>query len=556
MTRAGSQHATSKPPKVVGTIPEPDQPTACSLVQFASSSHFSIGRVGQLGHFEVQGQDWLGSPSVDRRGWSFKGVKAVEEEEPLIMTAHNQASRLPQYIAAIAATLGGFVMGSQLGWTSPTKTQMFEKYHMEDIDWSWVGGILSAGAMVGALSAGYFCDMLGRRMTIMLTVVPCTIGWAMILWAPGTWMVILGRGILGAMTGVLSVASPLYTNEIAETAIRGTLGTMFQLQVTIGILFSYIVGAETVFGIRVFAFSVICAAIPFVLTIAMFFMPETPTFYLKKGNKQAAKESLQKLRGSHYDVNEEINQAQKIIEEIEAQKMSFSEAFSTTAAKKGLCIGLVVMFLQQFSGINGVIFYASDIFKSAGSSLDENIATIITGIVSVAGTFLSTQIIDRLGRKPLLFVSDVFMSISAAILGIYFFLQQGNYEIANNSVVKMIPLIAVCAFIVMFAIGFGPIPWMFIGEIFPPAIKGPASSIACLFNWICAFAVSFGFPIMKESLNGDFTFWIFAAISACGAVFVVLFIPETKGRSIEEVQRILGGESSDGSNATIEAGKR
>ncbi|KAF6209417.1 hypothetical protein GE061_015164 [Apolygus lucorum] len=305
--------------------------------------------------------------------------------------------------------------------------------------------------------------------------------------------------------------------------------------------------------VPVVSLSFICAVIPFVLSLAMFFMPESPTYFLKNGDTSAAKSSLQKLRGSFYNVDDEIVVTQKILDEVEAQKLSFAQAFSTTAAKKGLTIGLAVMFLQQFSGINGVIFYASDIFNAAGSSMSPNTATIITGVVSVIGTFISTQIIDRLGRKPLLFTSDTFMAVSAAVLGIFFYLKTGKYELAENSIVKTVPLIAVCVFIFMFAIGFGPIPWMFIAEIFPPAIKGPASSIACLFNWVCAFAVSFGFPLMNDSLGGDYTFWIFAAISAFGAAFVMMFVVETKGKSIEEVQKILSG-NSDGSETTIEAG--
>lgn len=455
------------------------------------------------------------------------------------MTAEKQASRLPQYIAAIAATLGGFTMGTNLGWTSPTKLEMVGAFNMSELDWSWIGGIISGGATIGSIVTGPICDRIGRRTTIIVTMIPSLIGWAMIIWASNTWMVIIGRGILGFVCGMSTVACPMYTNEIAESAIRGTLGATFQLQVTMGILFSYIVGA----GVGVTPFCLICAAIPVLQAIFMFFMPESPMYCIKNGDVDSARNGLQKLRGSHYNIDEEISEAQRVIAEIESQKLTITQAFSTTAARKGLCIGLVIMFLQQFSGVNGVIFYASDIFRSAGSSMNENVATIITGVFSVLGTFASTQVIDRLGRKPLLFMSDLFMAISAAILGMFFYLKDNEYSIADNSVVRTIPLIATCVFLVMFSIGFGPIPWMFISEIFPPNTKGPASSIASFFNWNCAFAVSFGFPIIKELLHSDLTFWMFAAISGAGAAFVLMFVPETKGRTVDEVQRILGGRA-------------
>ena len=164
---------------------------------------------------------------------------------------------------------------------------------------------------------------------------------------------------------------------------------------------------------------------------------------------------------------------------------------------------------------------------------------MIVGGVQVIATYISTLIVDRLGRKPMLLFSDAVMALSTAALGIYFHLKIGNTDVSNLS---WLPVTSLSVFLIFFSIGFGPIPWMFLSEIFPPAIKGPASSIACLFNWLCSFAVTFAFKRVSDAVGPDFTFWGFTVISAIGAVFVFFLIPETKGKSLEEIQRSLGGD--------------
>ncbi|CAH1405453.1 unnamed protein product [Nezara viridula] len=484
------------------------------------------------------------------------------EEEPLLgnmrqvigissqtLVDEKKSSRLPQYVAALIATIGGFVMGTVLAWTSPTSATLAiqKDIAISDLENSLIGGITNVGAMIGAAGGGLYCNFIGRKRGLMAIAIPSIIGWCLIMWGDSVALIIAGRVVLGIVMGILTVLCPLFTTEIGENSIRGTLGTYFQLQVTLGIFFDYVVGSNVT---SVFYFSLICAVLPLILAGLITFMPETPQFYLIKRNEAAARKSLQWYRGKNYDINDEITGMKATIEKVKEEKLSYREAFSSTPAKRGLIIGLGVMFFQQLSGINSVIFYSADIFKAAGSTMDAATCSMIVGGVQVVATYISTLIVDRLGRKPMLFGSAAVMALSTGALGIYFHLKIIESDVSNLS---WLPVTSLSVFLIVFSLGFGPIPWMFLSEIFPPSIKGPATSIACLFNWLCSFAVTFSFKSINNAIGSDYTFWIFTAISALGAVFVLCLIPETKGKSLEEIQKALGGNEPTDNRRNVES---
>lgn len=188
------------------------------------------------------------------------------------------------------------------------------------------------------------------------------------------------------------------------------------------------------------------------------------------------------------------------------------------------------------------------LFQSVGSDIKPHRQTIIVGVIQVVVTFISTLVIDRLGRRVLLLISDAVMSICTLVLGIYFYLQHIGDDTSN---LGWLPLTSVCLFIVAFSLGFGPIPWMIVGELFAPNIKGIASSLACITNWILAFLVTRFYSDLKDAFGIHTTFWIFAVISALGTVFVFFIVPETKGKEIHEILRELGGSTSAPSAANV-----
>ena len=192
---------------------------------------------------------------------------------------------------------------------------------------------------------------------------------------------------------------------------------------------------------------------------------------------------------------------------------------------------------QQFCGVNGVIFFAEQIFIMAGAE-NPAMCTIIVGVVQSVATLLSSVLVDRAGRKILLIISGVGMIVCLVALGYFFSVQESKADISN---IKWLPLVSVVGFIVVFSLGFGPLPWMMTGELLSPQIKGFASGIAVASNWVSVSVVTFSFQPLLELISSAYTFWMFAIITAIASAFIILVVPETKGKSMQQIQNELAG---------------
>ncbi|XP_020285805.1 facilitated trehalose transporter Tret1-2 homolog isoform X2 [Pseudomyrmex gracilis] len=449
-----------------------------------------------------------------------------------------QAKRLPQYLAGIAVTLGAVAAGMVLGWSSSAGENgidLQEKYGIPiDADeFSLISSLATVGAGAICIPIGILADLIGRKTALLLMVIPFSVGWLLIIFSKSVLFFYFGRFITGLSAGAFCVGAPLYTSEIAESEIRGTLGSYFQLMLTVGILITYVLGA-ILKNMR--NLSIISAIVPLIFFAIFFFMPETPVYYLKKHNDDAARKSLVRLRGHQYDVDTELQQHRADLEEASRNNTSFLVAIKSRAAKKGFVIAYGLMLFQQMSGVNAIIFYSAKIFKDAGSTLPPDQATIITGAVQVVSVFASSLIVDKLGRRILLLSSIVVMFLTTLILGVYFYCIDFNTAFDNAKWFAIIPL---CIFLVFFSLGFGPIPWMMMPEIFAPEIKGIAGSSACVFNWLMAFIVTYFYESLVRAVHSYGTFWIFSGFCVVGIIFVYFLVPETKGKTLEEIQREL-----------------
>ena len=439
-----------------------------------------------------------------------------------------------------AVMLGAMAVGTILAWTSPTLPELQSTNSTLPItseDGSWIGSLVAVGAIVGAVPAGYFANRFGRKPIMLALSAPFLLSWILITVANAVGILYAARLIGGFATGAVSVVAPMFIGEIAESSIRGALGSFFQVMLTVGILYTYFVGAIANYT----WLGILSGVIPILFFITVTRVPESPTYLVKKRRIEDAKKSLEYYRGSSYNIWKELQDLEQDISESTKAKVSIRDLISSKGTRKALIVSLGLMIFQQLSGINAVIFYSVKIFEAAGSTLDPKVAAIIVGVVQVVVTYIASAVVDRAGRRVLLLLSASIMGLCLAVLGLYFCLKNKGDDVSG---IGWLPLLCVTVFIVMFSLGFGPLPWMMMGEVFASNVKGAASSIAVCTNWTLTFIVTFYFEKLIEGMGEHWTFWLFAIICGVGTLFIFYLVPETKGKTLTEIQHILNGGSS------------
>lgn len=391
-------------------------------------------------------------------------------------------------------------------------------------------------ALVGGIAGGPMIEAIGRKWTIMGMAVPFFVGWILIAAAPNVISVFAGRIFCGVCVGVVSLAFPVYLGETLQPEVRGALGLLPTAFGNTGILLSFFVGSYLNWS----QLAYFGAALPIPYFLLMLLTPETPRWFVSKGRVEDARKALQWLRGKDANVEKELKDLTRTQGDPDKKgRNAFTELFNRKYMA-AVFISLGLMLFQQLSGINAVIFYAASIFKMSGSSVDENLSSIIIGVVNFASTFIATAIIDRLGRKMLLYISSVSMIATLVTLGVYFYIKDSGVD---TSAYGWLPLACLMIYVLGFSIGFGPIPWLMLGEILPSKIRGTAASLATGFNWTCTFIVTKTFHNIVEVIKLYGTVWLFAVICLLGLFFVIFFVPETRGKSLEEIERKLTGGS-------------
>lgn len=449
--------------------------------------------------------------------------------------------KLRQHIAAIAATLSAVASGIVLGWTSPIMTDLengnFHHIPINATEMGWIGSFVTLGGMTMCLPTGFICDMFGRKRTLLLLVVPFVIGWSLILFACNIIMLYFGRLLTGMAAGACCIAAPLYTSEIAHKSIRGFLGTYFQLMVNVGIFLAYLFG--TFFKPQGFTWA--CALVPIIFLFIFAWQPESPVYLLKRNLIDQARDVLLILRGPEYNIESEINEIDSTLKDNSLVAVSLLDTFKKVHVQKAMLISFVLMFLQQFSGINTIVLYSTDIFKMAGLKLDPHSASIIVGACLVISTLVAALAIDKLGRRCLLLTSIATSVVTNIMLAIYFtFKYREHWDDHSLSKLGFLPLSALCIFVCAFSLGLGPIPWLISAEIFAPEIKSFCSAIAGTINWFLAFIITKFYKEVADFAGEDTVFYVFAGCSFIGFLFVLFAVPETKGKSVAQIQIDLG----------------
>jgi MFS transporter, SP family, galactose:H+ symporter len=384
--------------------------------------------------------------------------------------------------------------------------------------------------VIGAAAAGSLSDRFGRRRVILVAGVLFIAGALFSAIAEGLTLLLGGRFFVGLGIGIASMLTPLYLAEIAPTRERGAIVSLNQLCITVGILVSYLVGFALASFTGGWRWMLGLGALPgVILTIGMIILPESPRWLAGHGRLEDAALVLRRLRGA-VDVSGELNALRTDIARQGRQLAGWTELFSPRM-RRPLIIGIGLAMFQQITGINTVIYFAPTIFQTAGlpSAAISILATAGVGAVNVIMTLVSIRLIDRLGRRQLLYWSLGGMAATLLVLsGVFYAGAPGEFA--------WIAVASVAAFVGFFAIGLGPVFWLLISEIFPLALRGRAMSLATVSNWGFNLIVSATFLDLVIAVGNTGTFLIYAALSLVALAFVVVMVPETKGHSLEKIE--------------------
>ncbi len=437
-------------------------------------------------------------------------------------------------IAAVAA-LGGLLFGYDTGVISGALLFIKDVFQLSPAMQGLVAGIALAGAVVGALVAGTLSDMFGRRPVILVTALAFIAGGVISAIAPELWTLLAGRVVVGVAIGVASMVCPLYLAEIAHAKQRGGVVSLNQLCITLGILISYLVGFALSGVTDGWRWMLGLGGVPgIILALGMLILPESPRWLAGHGRNEAAAAALRRLRPDE-DVDAALAELRSDLRE-EGKLLPWS-ALLAPRMRMPLTIGMGLAMFQQITGINTVIYFAPQIFQAAGlSSASASIlATAGVGAVNVALTIVAIWLIDRVGRRPLLLWSLGGMGVALVALA-------GGFAFGAQGSVGWLTAASLAAYVAFFAVGLGPVFWLLISEIFPLALRGRAMSVASVSNWGFNLLVTLTFLSLIEAFGQVGTFLIYAVLTAAALVFTAALVPETKGRSLEEIEADLGAE--------------
>lgn len=441
------------------------------------------------------------------------------------------------YRVTMVAAVGGLLFGYDTAVIAGAIGFIQKKFDLSAVMVGWVASCVLVGCMIGTAFSGILSDRIGRKKVLMLsallfavssvgTAMPQQLGWLVVF-----------RVLGGIGVGIASLLAPMYISEIAPPSIRGRLVSINQLGIVTGILIIYFVNAGIAglydeawnieYGWRwMFASGLLPSAI---FLLLLFFVPESPRWLAGKGREQEAEVILSKTT-SREEALREIAEIRSSVRSSQPEATVFQRG-----SRKMLVIGILLSVFSQVTGINAIMYYAPEIFKSTGDGSESALLqTVLVGAVNVAFTLVAIKYVDRVGRKPLLLTGSAGMGVCLAVIGaaFYFNLLEGYLVLA-----------AILLYIAFFAVSLGPLTFVVVAEIFPNRTRGGAMSVSLFALWAAVFIVSQFFPVLLELIGSAYTFWIFMIMCIGAYFFVWRSIPETKGKSLEEIERSFSAES-------------
>ncbi len=429
------------------------------------------------------------------------------------------------YFISLVATLGGLMFGFDVGIISGAIPFIQPYFGWDELQLGWGVSSILVGAILGAFGTGTLTERYGRKSLLISVALFFAISCAGMALAKTALSFIAFRVLGGLAVGSVSVLSPMYVAEVAPSKIRGTLVTIYQLAITLGILVSYMVnyGLHEVDNNWRWMFAT--GLLPSILFFTgLFFIPESPRWLVKAGFKEKASIVLERIGGKVFAASE-LREIEKSLED-SGPTSSFKMLFAPKY-RRVIFVGLLLSVLVQISGINTVVDYAPKILMAAGLEIKNALLqTSLIGIVNFAFTFFAVWLIDKLGRRTFYIIGSSGMAITLLLLAAAF-----HFEMD-----PIFTLICIMAFIAFFASCIGPAFWTMVTEMFPNQIRGQAVALASFTQWVFNFLVVLLFPYVLDALGGSITFLFLSAMSVVQLLVAWFYIKETKGKSLEEIE--------------------
>ncbi|MGH7942727.1 MAG: sugar porter family MFS transporter [Limisphaerales bacterium] len=436
-------------------------------------------------------------------------------------------------VVGFVAILGGFLFGYDTAVINGANQYLKIHFLLDPFRQGLVGSSAILGCIPGALVAGFLSDRFGRRNVLFVCAILYALS-GLLSAVPRTFDEFLAaRFASGLSIGISSMICPVYIAEMAPPLWRGRLGSLFQFGIVSGIFISLFINAfiqrmgddtwNTVSGWRWMLGAEVAPAI--FLLLVLFPAKESPRWLIQMKREESARGILESMGGRAY-AQEEISAVRAVLQQEDG---SMLELLSHARFRRPLIIAVLLMAFAQFSGINAIMYYSTDIFTTAHVGVkDAFSATVLVGLVNLLFTFVAIALVDKAGRRGLLLVGLTAQVIALGCVGWMFHANAGGPGL----------LAAVLAFIAAFAMALGPVPWILCSEIFPMRMRGRAMSLAALVVWVSCYIVSLTFPYLKNSphIGPALTFWIYGLCSALGLIFVFGMVPETKGRTLEQIE--------------------
>ena len=437
---------------------------------------------------------------------------------------------------SVIAAIGGLLFGYDTGVISGALLFIRDDLHAGDFGQQAIVSALLLGAVVGAVVSGYLADAISRKWTKVCSGTVYVIGALGCALSVSVPMLVGFRFLLGLSVGTASFVAPMYIAEVAPPRVRGGLVSFNQLAVTTGILLAYLVN---------FAFTGVpgdwrwmlgVAVLPgAALAIGMLTVPHTPRWLVQRGRRDEARAVLSRLRSGDPDADVDAELA-------DVERASADERGTGVRDLLGprirplLLVGVGLALFQQFVGVNTVIYYAPTILSDTGLTNSASIAqTVFVGVTNVVFTVLAVLLLDRVGRRVLLLTGTAGLPVALLVLGAYF-----TFPFLSRSA-PYLALGALLLFIAAFAIGLGPVFWLMISEIFPIGVRSPAMSVSTVVNWAANFLVAATFLTLSGVITRQGVFYLYAGLAVLAIIFFATKVPETRGRSLEDIQQELTG---------------